>query len=101
LSDGGGLHGHHQATAYDEQGEKKSDEVHRRKVAAQITGAQVSAKPSREVETVEELSEELQAGEGREAVAREAERQIGLDWSRQIAFSMSHGKCLSGTGRSW
>ena len=89
------------AAAHEEHGEKEPDNVQGGEVAARITGTQVSAKPPCEVEAVEELPEQLEAGVGGESIARKAKGQIRLDWSRQITFSMSHRWCPFVSGRSW
>jgi hypothetical protein len=85
----------------DEHGEKEPDDAQGREIAGWVTGSKGSPETTGEVEGMKKLAEQFEARVGSQAVIGEAEGQIGLDRSRQIAFSISHRWCPFGSGRSW
>jgi len=89
------------AGSHHEHREQNADDPDRREVPSGIGGPKVLPKSRGEVDPMEILPEELDPGVGGEPFAGEANPEIGLDRGRQLAFSMSHRWCLSGSRRGW
>jgi hypothetical protein len=82
-----------------EHGDEEADHRHRGVITARIASPEMTPEALGELDRVEELPEELQAGVRRQSILGEAEGQFGLDGSGQIAFSMSHRWCPFGSGK--
>jgi hypothetical protein len=78
-----------------EHGQEQANDPDRREVPGGITRVKVPPEEPRKTKLMKELAEQLEAGVGGQTIAREADGQVGLDGSGQIAFSMSHRWCLS------
>ncbi len=70
--------------------DEDTDQVYRRVVSARIVGLEASPKTRREVEPAKIQPEDLEATVRGQAIGRKSERQIPVDTSSQIGFSVSH-----------
>jgi len=83
-----------------EHGDQEANHPHRGEVPGRITLAKMVPESFRELDPVEELPEQFQAGKGSEPVIGKTKGQVGLDGSGQIAFSMSHRWWPFGSSRN-